>query len=139
MEGVRVLQDPITRPEIIAIVEIILERVVGRRRYTGYQHLLRDRDVNVRPDRVGRSDVVAKLGLVQHAVLVGLVVARAQNRPPTRVDIAHTLDDRIVLHPLATAIHRNTLGIQRNHDIVRLGIARHRGLEHPRHTITRLG
>ena len=138
MEGIGILQHTVARSEVIAIIQIVLERIVGRIRHACCQHLFCDRHVNVRPDRVRSCDVITELRLVEDAVLIRLVVTSAENRPAVMFYIANTLDDCIVLHTLSSTVDWHTLRIEGNHDVVRVGIARHRWLEHAGNTVASL-
>ena len=67
---------------------------------------------------------------------MGFVVASPQNLPALCVDVAHTFNDGIVLDASARLVDRNTLRIQRNRNLVGIGIAWNRRLEDARNTVT---
>ena len=138
MKGIGILQHTIARPKIIAVIQVILKRIVWRVGRTRSQHLLRHRHVNVCPDAVRSRNIITKLRLVEHTILVGLIVASPQNPPAVIVHIANTLNDRIILHASTMRVNRHSLSIQRNHDVVSVRIARHRRLEDTRCAILRL-
>ena len=123
MECVGILQHTVARAKVIAVIQVIFERIIRRFGYARGEHLLGDRNVNVGPDRVRSHDVVTKLCLLEHAVLMGFVVASPQNLPTLSVDVAHTLNDGIVLDARTCLVDRNTLRIQRNRNLVGIGIA----------------
>ena len=50
VEAVHVLENPITRIEVVAVVQVILHRIVGRNRGYIADHLLGDGNVDVGPD-----------------------------------------------------------------------------------------
>ena len=138
VEPVYVLENTIPRIHIVAIIQIILERIIGRTADQRLQHHLRDRDVDRRPDRVGHIDVIAILRLAQNAVAIRLVVARAHHRPFPLVRVVGTLDNRVIIHLLPRRIHWDILLVERNLDDVGIGIPRRGRLEHRRNTASRI-
>ena len=139
MEAVHILEDPITCVEVVAVVQIILHRIIGRNRGHIANHLLGDRNVDVGPDRVGHLDVVAEVRLAQNTVLVGLVVARPHDHPAALVRVVRALDDGVVLDAVPIGVNRNTPIVEGNVDhtgIRRLGDA---GLEGRGNAVTVLG
>ena len=131
--------DAIPRLESIAVVELILEGIVGRTGRHRPQHGLRDRHVHVRPDVLGHMDVVSILSQTQHTVLVGLVVASPHDHPAPRVDVPGTLDDRIGLHPNPVDVLGSSCASNRNLNLVRIRSLGRGRLEGRGHTIPRLG
>jgi len=125
VEGIRILQHTVTRPEVIAVIQVILERVIRRIRHAARQHLLGHGHVNVGPNRVRSRDIISKLRLMKNLVLVRLVVPSSQNGPAICLQFTHTLDNRIVLNTNSLYVNRNTLRIQRNGNLVRIRVARH--------------
>ena len=134
VEPVYVLENTIARIHIVAVVQIVLERIVGRTADQGLQHHLRDRDVDRRPDRVGHIDVIAILRLPQNAVAIRLVVPRAHHRPFPLVRVVGTLHNRVIIHLLPSRIHWDILVVERNLDDVGIRIPRRSRLEHRRNT-----
>ena len=101
-------------------------------------HVLRDGHVDVGPDGLGHCNVVAKLRLTEYAVLVGLVVARPQDCPMVCCRVVRALHNRIVLNAVACLVHGHAL-LQLQSNDVRVGLARHSGLERRWSTVAGLG
>ena len=138
VERVHILQNAVASIQIVAVVQVVLGQVINRLGGEVANHGLRNRHVDVCPDGLSHGNVVAKLRLAQHAVLVGLVVARPQHGPVIGLRVVGALHDGIVLDPIASLVHWRALH-QRQRDDVRIGLARNRGLERRRCTVTRLG
>ena len=101
-------------------------------------HILRDGHVDVGPDGLSHRNVITKLRLTQHAVLVGLVVAGPQNCPVRRLRVVGALHNRIVLNSVSHLVHRHAL-LQSQRNDVRIRLAGHGRLEGRRSTVARLG
>ena len=114
---------------LVSVIQIVLKGVVGRGGPERSQHIFRNWNVDRGPDAVGDVNVVAKLGLAHHSVLVGLVVPSAHDGPRLRLDVVRALDDGIVLDLGPRDVNGHVLGVYRYADLVGLLVAGRRGLE----------
>ena len=138
MEGVHVLQNAVASIQIVAVVQVVLCKVVHCLGCRVANHVLRDGHVDVGPDGLGHRNVVTKLRLTQHTILVGLVVTGSQDGPVRRLRVVGALHDRIVLNAVSHLVHRHTL-LQLQGNDVRIGLAGHGRLDRRRSTVARLG
>ena len=119
----------VTGLQRIFIIHCVLRQVIHRRGGDRPEHFFRDRCVDVCPDVLSSPNVVSKLRLSFHTILVGLVIPRAKNVPAACCCIPGTLDDGVVLHPLALHVNGDPLVVHWNQEFRRIGSPRRGRLE----------
>ena len=124
VKPVDVLQDAITRVQVVAIVELVLEGIIGRIAGEMRQHDLSHRHVNARPDVVCNRSVITVLSLLEYAILVGLVLARAHDAPTHGFRVLAALDDRVVLHTFLFFVLHHSARVHWNVHDLGIGLAR---------------
>lgn len=139
VESVHILENAVTRIQVVAVVEFILEGIIRRIAGEMREHGFRHRHVNARPDVVCNGSVIAVLSLLENSVFVGFVLACAHDLPAHVFRILAALNDRVVLHTFLLDVLHHTPGVDRNVHNLRVGLARRRRLEWAGHAITNLG
>ena len=121
VETHHIFHDSVACFKTVSIIQLVFKGIAGRTTLDCANHLFGHWIVDVGPDRVCDLNVIAKLRLVQHSVLIGLVVACSHDFPSSTLYITRTLNDRLVFNTISLFIDWNTLCVDWNQDLVRVG------------------
>lgn len=138
MKSVHILQNSITRIQVVAVLEFVLEGIIRRLTDHVREHAFRHRNVNACPDVVRNHRVIAVLRGVEYTLLLGLVLTRTHDTPTQGLRVVAALNDCVVLHTLLFDILHDTACVHGNVNDLRINLARSRRLERTRNTIANL-